>query len=30
MKKFFEYRDGIKTTGDKSGMAVSAMKCIGG
>ena len=32
-KKFFElyeYRDGIKSTGDKTGMAVSAMKCIGG
>ena len=28
MKIFFEL-DGIKSTGDKTGMAVSAMKCIG-
>ena len=25
-----QYRDGIKSTGDKTGMVVGAMKCIGG
>ena len=35
MKKFFElydvyYRDGIKSTEDKTGMVVGATKCIGG
>ena len=29
-EKIIRIRDGIKSTGDKTGIAVSAMKCIGG